>query len=88
LIKEEKTTVAEAFNVTNQKGDIVKRYKEGDIITKQIKVEADKVLERVVIKIDPSIPIEEYELDYNFYTKLVRNEIESVQPLSNQITLF
>jgi hypothetical protein len=88
LIKQEKTTVDKAFEVKNNKGIVVKSYKEGDIIIKQIKVEADKVLERVTIKIDPSVKFEDYEIDYNFYNKLVKNEIESVEPLTNQTTLF
>lgn len=88
LIKEEKTTVDEDFDVFNNVNEIVRSYKAGDIITKQIKVEADKVLERVVIKMDESIPFNDYEIDYNFYLRLINNEIETVEPKVNQISLF
>lgn len=88
LIKEEKTKVEKDFDIKNNKGVVVKSYKAGDIITKQIKVEADRVLERVLVKMDESIPFEDYKINYSFYTKLVQNEIESVQPTSNQQSLF
>jgi hypothetical protein len=88
LIKEEKSIVENNFEVTNQKGDVTRSYKKGDVITKQIKVEADKVLERVVIKIKDEVPFEDYEIDYSFYIRLIKNEIESVDPITNQVTLF
>lgn len=88
LIKEEKSIVKESFHMTNKAGVIVKTYNKGDTSIKQIKVEAEKVLERVVIKIDKDQPFENYEINYDFYAKLIKNEIETVQPIINQQSLF
>ena len=88
LIKEERSIVEEDFDMKNKAGAVVKSYKAGDIITKQIKVEADRVLERVLVRIDDSVKFEDYEINYPFYIKLVKNEIESVEPITNQQTLF
>ena len=66
---------------------LVKRLKEEDNI-KEIKVEADNTLEQVAIKIDNNKPFKDYELKYEFYTKLVRDEIHNVEPPSIQTSLF
>ncbi len=66
---------------------LVKRLKEEDNL-KEIKVEADNTLEQVAIKIDDNKPFKEYELKYEFYTKLVRDEIHNVEPPSIQTSLF
>lgn len=88
LIKELRTIVEEDWNVLNQAGDVTKSYKKGDVITKHIKVEADKVLERVAIRIKEDVPFEDYEINYNFYIKMVKNEIELVDPITYQTTLL
>lgn len=55
----------------------------------EIKVEAtSNIYEEVAIKIDNTIPIEKYELNYSHYEKLVRSEIETVEPFTTQNKLF
>jgi len=78
LVKEQRELVTEPFEVEDSKGRVTKSYKKGDTIVKQIKVEASKVLERVAIRVDPKKKIEDYDIDYDFYLRIIKREIESV----------
>lgn len=78
LIKEQSTIVSESFEVKDSKGRVTKSYEKGDIIVKQIKVEASSVFEKVAIKINPNKKFEDYEVDYDFYLKIIKKEIELV----------
>jgi hypothetical protein len=80
LIKEQKSVVSESFEVKDSKERVTKSYKKGDVIVKQIKVEASKVLEQVAIKINPKTKFEDYNIDYNFYLNIINKEIEAVDP--------
>jgi len=42
----------------------------------------------VAIKVDDSIPFEDYNLSYKFYYQLVRDEIYNVEPPVTQQNLF
>jgi hypothetical protein len=88
LVKELITIVDEDFDVLDKKGNITKSYKKGDKIIKRTKVEAAKVMEQVAIKIDPDKKFEDYEINYSYYLTLINKEIQSVQPLSTQTSLF
>jgi hypothetical protein len=56
---------------------------------REIKLEAsDQVYETVAIDINESLPIEEYQLDYAFYNRITRSEIESIEPSTLQTNLF
>ena len=80
LIKEERTVVEEDHNIVNTKGIVTKSYKKGDTIVKKIKVEASNVMEQVAIKIDSNKKIEEYNINYDYYLRIIRKEIQTVEP--------
>ena len=57
--------------------------------SREIKIEAtSNINEEIAIKIDNDLPIENYNINYSFYEKLVRTEIESVDPILTQQKLF
>ena len=57
--------------------------------SREIKIEAtSNINEEIAIKIDNDLPIEDYNINYSFYEKLVRTEIESVDPILTQQKLF
>lgn len=80
LVKEERTIAEEDFDVTNTKGVVTKSYKKGDKIVKKIKVEASNVMEQVAIKIDSNKKFEEYNINYDYYLRIIRKEINTVEP--------
>jgi hypothetical protein len=88
LIKEERKIVEEPYTVTDIAGHITHSYKKGDVTIKTIKVEAANVLEQVAIKIDPDKKFEDYNINYDYYLKIIRKEIESVLPMYKQTLLF
>ena len=88
LIKELKTVIEEDYEVLDQQGRVTKTYLKGDIVTKHIKVEASNVLEQVAIKIDPDKKFEDYNIDYNFYLRIINKELEAVSPRFKQSTLL
>jgi hypothetical protein len=70
---------------------LIKRKEEvidGDLQIKDIKVEASNVMEQVVIRIDPNKPFEDYNVNFKFYSNLIRKEIETVEPYTTQTSLF
>jgi len=88
LVKEQRTVVDEPFDVVDKNDVVTKSYKKGDVIVKQIKVEAAKVLEQVAIKIDPNKKFEDYNVDLTYYLRIIRKEIAIVEPLITPKTLF
>ena len=88
LIKEEKKIADEDIRIINSKGKITKHYKKGDVMLKQEKIEASNVMEQVVIKIDPNKKFEDYNIKKEYYLKLIRKEIENVEPIYSQKNLF
>ncbi len=88
LIKRKVSYAPEDRTVINQQGSVVKEIKKGDKEIKEIKVEAGPTMEQVAIKIDNSKPFKEYNINYSFYIKKIKEEIENVQPLFTQQNLF
>ena len=80
--------VEEDHSIYNNKGEVTKSYLKGDIIKKQSKVEAANVLEQVAITIDPKKKFEDYDINYDFYMRLIRKEIQTVEPTNVQQNLF
>jgi hypothetical protein len=65
---------------------IIKRNVEDD---REIKLEAfNQVYESVAVTINDALPINEYKLDYSFYNRITKAEIESIQPNESQTNLF
>jgi len=88
LIKEQRTVIEKPLDIKNTKGDVVKHYKKGDVVVKQIKVEASNVMEQVAIKIDPDKKFEDYDINLAYYLRLIKKEIETVEPLNKTKSLF
>ena len=53
---------------------------------RETKTEADKALQKLFIQYK-KLPFEEYDLDYNYYLKKIRSEINNLSPQVKQITL-
>ena len=79
LIKENRTIVDKPYDVTNSKGVITQSYKKDDVIVKEIKVNAAKVFEKVVNKIDKNKKFEDYDIDYSFYINIIQKEIKRIE---------
>jgi chaperonin cofactor prefoldin len=88
LVKEHRTFCEEDFEKLDKDGNIIKTYKRGDIIIKTEKIEAGNTMEEVLIRVDPNKKFEEYVLNYQFYLNKIRQEIDSVQPLTKQQKLL
>tara|TARA_R110001592_G_scaffold148167_5_gene372898 strand:- start:2434 stop:4494 length:2061 start_codon:yes stop_codon:yes gene_type:complete len=88
LVKKLTQVVEEDHSIYNNKGEVTKSYLKGDIIKKQSKVEAANVLEQVAITIDPKKKFEDYDINYDFYMRLIRKEIQTVEPTNVQQNLF
>jgi len=52
-----------------------------------LKLEASKTLEQLAINVDPTLPIEYYQIDYNFYLRIIRKEIRNIEQLELQPSL-
>lgn len=88
LVKRKLDKEPEDKTITDKTGRVIKRVKEGDPIIREIKVEAGPTMEQVAIKIDKNKPFEEYGVNYDFYLKAIRSEIETVEPSATQTSLF
>lgn len=74
----------------------VKLTKEGTVFSKKknkmvysiIKLQADKCVEQVLNVCDPNIPFEDYNIDTRFYLRTIRKEINNIEPMVQQQTLF
>ena len=88
LIKEERKIATEDIRIVNVKGKVTKSYNKGDVIIKTEKVEASAVLEQVAIEIDNDKDFKDYNINKEFYLRLIRKEIESVEPIYSQTTLL
>jgi len=54
---------------------------------REIQVEAGKWLQSTMINYEEK-PFEEYDINYDYYIEKVRKEIESLEPIINQLSLF
>ena len=50
-------------------------------------MEAGKWLQSTMINYEEK-PFEEYDINYDYYIEKVRKEIESLEPIINQLSLF
>jgi hypothetical protein len=88
LIKRKEEVLTENMYGKNKHGEDVLIKKAGDTLVKEIKVEASGVMEQVAIQIDPNKSFDEYRVNFQYYEKLIRKEIETVEPLATQTSLF
>jgi hypothetical protein len=64
-----------------------KIIKKNNSDNREIQVEAGKWMQQV-LNAHVKLPIDEYEINYDFYIEKVRKEIQSLQPIINQLSLF
>jgi len=64
-----------------------KIIKKNNSDNREIQVEAGKWMQQV-LNAHVNLPIDEYEINYDFYIEKVRKEIQSLQPIINQLSLF
>lgn len=85
-ITEEKLQKTVRYYISNSGCKIIKKEINSD---REIKIEAQSnIYEQVAIKINKDVPIEDYKINYSFYEKLVRSEIDTVDPFIVQQKLF
>jgi hypothetical protein len=88
LIKEEKKIAEKDETIMDSKGRITKQIKKGDLLIKQEKVEASNVMEYVAINIDSEKKFGEYDINFDYYLRRIKKEIEKVDPIYTQPSLF
>ena len=72
------------YYVSNKGSKIIKtNYNDN----REIQVEAGKWLQSTMINYEEK-PFEEYDINYDYYIEKVRKEIESLEPIINQLSLF
>jgi hypothetical protein len=54
---------------------------------REIQVEAGRWLQKLLINYEDK-PFEEYDINYDYYLEKIRKEIESLEPSTNQLSLF
>ena len=89
LIKDRDYTVKELQNtiryyICKSGSKIIKKNNSDN---REIQVEAGKWMQQV-LNAHVNLPIDEYEINYDFYIEKVRKEIQSLQPIINQLSLF
>jgi hypothetical protein len=72
--------VLKDYDVVDKKGKVQYSHKKGEAIIKHIKVEASKSMEKTAIRIDVRKKFEEYDIDFDYYLKIIQKEIETVEP--------
>ena len=64
-----------------------KVIKKNNFDSREIQVEAGKWLQQV-LNTHVDMPIEEFEINYDYYIDRVKKEIQSLEPVINQLSLF
>jgi hypothetical protein len=76
------------YYVTKSGTKIVKCHPDG----REMQVEAGQWMQKVVNKIDPSIPYDHYDIDIDYYLENIEKQIEQINKFkvssSTQLTLF
>jgi hypothetical protein len=72
------------YYISKQGSKIIKKHNSDG---REIQVEAGRWVQKLVIDYQEK-PFEEYDINYDYYLEKVRKEIESLEPSSNQLSLF
>ena len=72
------------YYISKQGSKIIKKHNSDG---RGIQVEAGRWLQKLLIDYQEK-PFEEYDINYDYYLEKVRKEIESLEPSSNQLSLF
>jgi hypothetical protein len=72
------------YYISNKGSKIIKTNR-GD--KREIQVEAGKWLQSTMINYEEK-PFEKYDINYDYYLEKVKKEIESLEPSTNQLSLF
>ena len=63
------------YFISNNGGKIIKRHSDG----REIQVEAGSWLQTVTNHIDPAVPTEHYDINYNYYLEEIHKQIEGIK---------
>jgi hypothetical protein len=72
------------YYISKQGSKIIKKHKTDG---RNIQVEAGRWLQKLLIDYQEK-PFEEYDINYDYYLEKIRKEIESLDPSTNQLSLF
>ena len=72
------------YYITKNGSKIIKKHNTDG---REIQVEAGRWLQKLMINYEEK-PFEDYQVNYDYYLEKVRKEIESLEPSSNQLSLF
>jgi hypothetical protein len=76
------------YFISNNGGKIVKRHPDG----REIQVESGQWLQTVVNKLDPAIPIDQYDINFTYYLEEINKQIEGIEKIRpksfTQLLLF
>jgi hypothetical protein len=76
------------YFISNSGGKIVKRHPDG----REIQVESGQWLQTVVNKLDPAIPIDQYDINFTYYLEEINKQIEGIEKIRpksfTQLLLF
>jgi hypothetical protein len=72
------------YYISKQGSKIIKKHNSDG---RGIQVEAGRWVQKLLIDYQEK-PFEEYDINYDYYLEKVRKEIESLEPSSNQLSLF
>jgi hypothetical protein len=72
------------YYISKQGSKIIKKHNSDG---RDIQVEAGRWLQKLLIDYQEK-PFEEYDINYDYYLEKIRKEIESLDPSTNQLSLF
>ena len=72
------------YYISKQGSKIIKKHNSDG---REIQVEAGRWLQKLLIDYQEK-PFEEYDINYDYYLEKIRKEIESLDPSTNQLSLF
>lgn len=72
------------YYISKQGSKIIKKHNSDG---REIQVEAGRWLQKLLINYEDK-PFEEYDINYDYYLEKIRKEIESLDPSTNQLSLF
>ena len=72
------------YYISKQGSKIIKKHNSDG---REIQVEAGRWLQKLLINYKDK-PFEEYDINYDYYLEKIRKEIESLDPSTNQLSLF
>jgi hypothetical protein len=81
---EEKLQETIRYYISKQGSKIIKKHNSDG---REIQVEAGRWLQKLLINYEDK-PFEEYDINYDYYLEKIRKEIESLDPSTNQLSLF